>query len=244
MSNQITVFTAAHCPFCIKAKSLLSELLVRVQGDGNFWTSSTSPSSHAAGGGGHPFSPTRRLSLRGDPISPPGLANNSMPSLMRRVPSNSSAHPQPLGNACHQHGSTPIFSSMPQGTLCGTLPPFLEEESGKWKLVEISLTDYPERRSELLQLCNSLSLPQIFFNNYRVGGWEDLERLANEGKLEALLNDCEDSFEYREAPPVSREAWEEREFERGHLRRVSCRGFFVYPGLGVTRSASIYQVLP
>ncbi|PHJ19299.1 dishevelled egl-10 leckstrin domain protein, partial [Cystoisospora suis] len=243
MSNQITVFTVAQCPFCTKAKSLLSELLVRVQGEGTFWSSTSPVASHRGSAVGPPtYSPTKRLSLRGgvdNLTSPSGLPSSSM---TRRISSSSGSSSQPsqvLSDAFRHHGSTPLaFSSLPHGSLLGGLPPSVEEESGKWRLVEISLTDYPERRAELLQLCNSFSLPQIFFNNYRVGGWADLERLHNQGKLEALLNDCEDSFEYREAPPVSREAWEEKEVEKGHLRkregsatpgRVPNRPFFDTP---------------
>ncbi|PFH31386.1 hypothetical protein BESB_028210 [Besnoitia besnoiti] len=98
----------------------------------------------------------------------------------------------------------------------------LEEEAQRWRLVEISLTQYPERRSELMQLSNSFAVPQVFFNNYLVGGLQALQQLEAAGALEPLLTQCRDNYAYRTLPAVSRALWKERETEKDRSRRWDC----------------------
>jgi glutaredoxin 3 len=42
---------------------------------------------------------------------------------------------------------------------------------------DVSLTDYPEKRADMLQLADRLTVPQIFFNDAHVGGASDLDVL-------------------------------------------------------------------
>jgi len=39
-----------------------------------------------------------------------------------------------------------------------------------WEYSSVSLTKYPARRAEMLQLCNRMCVPQIFFNDVHIGG--------------------------------------------------------------------------
>jgi hypothetical protein len=51
---------------------------------------------------------------------------------------------------------------------------------------EISLSDYPDKRTDMLQLSDRLTVPQIFFNTLHVGGASDLAQLLEEGTLATL----------------------------------------------------------
>jgi glutaredoxin 3 len=42
---------------------------------------------------------------------------------------------------------------------------------------DVSLTDYPEKRADMLQLADRLTVPQVFFNDTHVGGASDLDAL-------------------------------------------------------------------
>jgi glutaredoxin-related protein len=52
--------------------------------------------------------------------------------------------------------------------------------------VEINLTDYPEKRKDMLQLARRLTVPQIFFGSKHIGGASDLEELEKRGNLSEL----------------------------------------------------------
>ncbi|KAA8499239.1 Glutaredoxin [Porphyridium purpureum] len=55
-----------------------------------------------------------------------------------------------------------------------------------WDYVDISLTDYPEKRADMLALANRMTVPQIFFNDLHLGGASELVALEQQGKLDAL----------------------------------------------------------
>ena len=55
-----------------------------------------------------------------------------------------------------------------------------------WKYTEISLSNYPEKRKDMLKLTERLTVPQIFFNTKHIGGADDLDNLNRKGELEAL----------------------------------------------------------
>jgi glutaredoxin 3 len=55
-----------------------------------------------------------------------------------------------------------------------------------WDYVEVSLSDYPEKRTAMLQLADKLSVPQIFFNESHLGGASELAALDEQGQLNAL----------------------------------------------------------
>jgi glutaredoxin len=52
---------------------------------------------------------------------------------------------------------------------------------------EISLTEYPEKRTHMLQLADLLTVPQIFFNAVHIGGALELQALEASGKLAAAI---------------------------------------------------------
>jgi len=56
------------------------------------------------------------------------------------------------------------------------------------EFVEISLSDYPEKRSDMLQLADRLTVPQIFIGGHHVGGASDLQKLHDDKKLQTLLD--------------------------------------------------------
>jgi len=62
----------------------------------------------------------------------------------------------------------------------------LEEDGIKYE--ELSLSDYPEKRTDMLQLADRLSVPQIFVNGHHLGGASELATLREDGKLQALLD--------------------------------------------------------
>eukprot|EP00929_Paragymnodinium_shiwhaense_P107085 TRINITY_DN73100_c0_g1_i1.p1 TRINITY_DN73100_c0_g1~~TRINITY_DN73100_c0_g1_i1.p1 ORF type:complete len:506 (-),score=61.35 TRINITY_DN73100_c0_g1_i1:261-1778(-) len=53
---------------------------------------------------------------------------------------------------------------------------------------DISLTDYPEKRTDMLQLADRLTVPQIFVGGHHVGGASDLSDIHTSGKLQELLS--------------------------------------------------------
>ena len=55
-----------------------------------------------------------------------------------------------------------------------------------WPYVEISLSDYPERRADMLALADRLTVPQIFFGDTHVGGASELKQLSVDGGLERM----------------------------------------------------------
>ena len=58
-----------------------------------------------------------------------------------------------------------------------------------WEYSEVSLSDYPEQRTAMLQLADKLSVPQIFFNERHLGGASELAGLDERGELQALYEE-------------------------------------------------------
>lgn len=52
---------------------------------------------------------------------------------------------------------------------------------------EISVDGKPELRAEMSKKANRSSVPQIWINDFHVGGCDDLLALENNGKLDQLL---------------------------------------------------------
>mmetsp|Transcript_4379 Transcript_4379/g.10715 ORF Transcript_4379/g.10715 Transcript_4379/m.10715 type:complete len:659 (-) Transcript_4379:185-2161(-) len=50
-------------------------------------------------------------------------------------------------------------------------------------MTEISLTRFPERRADMLQLCDRLTVPQVFFGAKHMGGNTELQTLAQKNEL-------------------------------------------------------------
>ena len=61
----------------------------------------------------------------------------------------------------------------------------LLQEKG-WPFTEISLTEYPEKREDMLSAAERATVPQIFINGTHVGGCDDLYAMEAAGSLEAL----------------------------------------------------------
>merc|ERR1712038_2022316 len=55
--------------------------------------------------------------------------------------------------------------------------------------VEINVSEHPDKRSDMLSLSNSLTVPQIFFNDIHVGGaTETIDFLVREDYTEKKYN--------------------------------------------------------
>eukprot|EP01013_Petalomonas_cantuscygni_P043540 TRINITY_DN8284_c0_g2_i1.p1 TRINITY_DN8284_c0_g2~~TRINITY_DN8284_c0_g2_i1.p1 ORF type:complete len:559 (-),score=118.02 TRINITY_DN8284_c0_g2_i1:131-1807(-) len=68
----------------------------------------------------------------------------------------------------------------------------------------ISLTDHPDRRPDMLALSDRMSVPQIFFNSRHIGGADDLQALDTSGQLPALIDatlSAADPVDTRLSPP-------------------------------------------
>lgn len=55
------------------------------------------------------------------------------------------------------------------------------------KYDEDDVTDSPEKIQELSKLSGMMTVPQIFVGEKCLGGYSDIEKLHQEGKLEELL---------------------------------------------------------
>uniref|UniRef100_A0A7S0WST3 DEP domain-containing protein n=2 Tax=Pyramimonas obovata TaxID=1411642 RepID=A0A7S0WST3_9CHLO len=58
----------------------------------------------------------------------------------------------------------------------------------KWEYFDISLTEYPEKRVDMLQLTDRLTVPQIFFNETYVGDASTVIALEASGKLQEMYD--------------------------------------------------------
>jgi len=56
---------------------------------------------------------------------------------------------------------------------------------------DISLSDYPEKRTDMLSLADRLTVPQIFVNTVHIGGASELIELLEKGKFEKIVKDVE-----------------------------------------------------
>ena len=53
---------------------------------------------------------------------------------------------------------------------------------------EINIQNFPEKSDEMLMKSNGKrTVPQIFINDYHVGGFDELNRLVQKGELDSLL---------------------------------------------------------
>jgi glutaredoxin 3 len=56
------------------------------------------------------------------------------------------------------------------------------------KYTEINIDEDPSLREEMEKLSRRQSVPQIFIDDFHVGGFDDMVELQREGKLDDLLN--------------------------------------------------------
>lgn len=52
---------------------------------------------------------------------------------------------------------------------------------------EIDLGSHPEKRAEMQELSGRSSVPQVFFGDRHIGGYDDLSALERKGPLNELL---------------------------------------------------------
>ncbi|NKI35934.1 glutaredoxin 3 [Wenzhouxiangella sp. XN79A] len=52
---------------------------------------------------------------------------------------------------------------------------------------EVSLDAEPDKRAEMIERTGRRTVPQIFIGDHHVGGFDDLDALEQEGRLDRLL---------------------------------------------------------
>ena len=74
----------------------------------------------------------------------------------------------------------------PMCTFCDAAKRLLSRNNLKYQEIDISLED--GLRDEMIKKANGRrTIPQIFFDNHHVGGYEELRALEKEGKLSIIL---------------------------------------------------------
>lgn len=62
----------------------------------------------------------------------------------------------------------------------------LEQKDAKYQ--EIAIDSDPDKRQEMIERSKRFTVPQIFIDNFHVGGFDDLAKLDRDGKLDSLLS--------------------------------------------------------
>jgi len=71
-------------------------------------------------------------------------------------------------------------------TFCDAAKRLLSRNNLKYQEIDVSLED--GLRDEMIKKANGRrTIPQIFFDNHHVGGYEELRALEKEGKLSIIL---------------------------------------------------------
>lgn len=55
------------------------------------------------------------------------------------------------------------------------------------RFTEIDVLFAPSRRTEMLQRSGRRTVPQVFFGDRHIGGFDDLQALEDRGELDALI---------------------------------------------------------
>ncbi len=69
---------------------------------------------------------------------------------------------------------------------CVTAKRLLENENIEFE--EINIEELGMSREDLCNLTGGMTVPQIVINNQTIGGFEDLLKLSQSGKLKELIN--------------------------------------------------------
>ena len=78
------------------------------------------------------------------------------------------------------------MSSGPMCAFCDAAKRLLNRNNLEYKVIDVSTG--PELRDEMIQKANGRrTIPQIFFNDFHVGGYVELRSLEKENKLKDLL---------------------------------------------------------
>ena len=76
--------------------------------------------------------------------------------------------------------------SGPMCAFCDAAKRLLNRNNLKYKIIDVSGS--PGNRDEMIKKANGRrTIPQIFFNNDHVGGYQELRELEKTGQLEASL---------------------------------------------------------
>ena len=79
-----------------------------------------------------------------------------------------------------------LMYSGPMCNFCEAAKRLLDRNNLKYEVIDISNGD--GIRDEMIKKSNGKrTIPQIFFNNYHVGGYQELRELEKENKLQELL---------------------------------------------------------
>ena len=68
-----------------------------------------------------------------------------------------------------------------------TMAERLLQGKGVSEIDKIRVDLQPEKRAEMMERTSRRTVPQIYIDDYHVGGFDDLSALDREGKLEPLL---------------------------------------------------------
>ena len=79
-----------------------------------------------------------------------------------------------------------LMYSGPMCNFCEAAKRLLNRNNLKYEIIDISTKD--NLREEMTQKSNGKrTIPQIFFDDYHVGGYQELRELEKSGKLKELL---------------------------------------------------------
>ena len=79
-----------------------------------------------------------------------------------------------------------LMYSEPMCNFCEAAKRLLDRNNLKYEVIDISNGD--GIRDEMIKKSNGKrTIPQIFFNDYHVGGYQELRELEKENKLQELL---------------------------------------------------------
>ena len=79
-----------------------------------------------------------------------------------------------------------LMYSGPMCNFCEAAKRLLDRNNLKYEVIDISSGDWI--REEMINKSNGKrTIPQIFFNDYHVGGYQELRELEKENKLQELL---------------------------------------------------------
>jgi len=83
--------------------------------------------------------------------------------------------------------SSPEILMYVKGTCpyCTAAQRLLQAKGVSWE--EVSLLSEPQRREEMIERSGRQTVPQIFIGETHVGGFDDLNALDQEGRLDRLL---------------------------------------------------------
>ncbi|XP_062506238.1 uncharacterized protein LOC134182807 [Corticium candelabrum] len=88
---------------------------------------------------------------------------------------------------------------------------------------DINVQKYPEKAQKMRDQTGRKTVPQIFFNAIHVGGWDELQKLIDEGQLDELLREVEMNEPPEDAPqPIPSDEDDDDEDMSNDLSELSC----------------------